>query len=152
MALLTVSSARCRRDEAAEVFQGEPGDVHPLFDGELAERFEEECFSGPGRSAEDEVLFAVQPFQGSQRLLRRRWDGGRVEFPGVERFAGGERRPGPAGGQGGPVPPGDLRGEQGPQHFYWFPPLRPGGGQHLWCGGAGMRHPQPPQQLLEVIG
>jgi hypothetical protein len=30
-------------DEGAELFQGEPGDVLPGFDGGLAEGFEQEC-------------------------------------------------------------------------------------------------------------
>ncbi len=47
IALATVSSARCRRNEAAEVFQVEPRDVQALFDGELPRRFEEERLPGP---------------------------------------------------------------------------------------------------------
>ena len=33
-------------DQPAEVFQGEPGDVQSLFDGELPEGLKQECLSG----------------------------------------------------------------------------------------------------------
>jgi hypothetical protein len=55
-------------DRHAERFEGEPGDVHPGFDGLLADGFEEERLAGPGRrAADDQVLPAADPFQCAQR-------------------------------------------------------------------------------------
>ena len=66
-------------DQAAEVFQGEPGDVQALFDGELPERFEEECLPGPGRPADDEVLSGSRGTLLCPGPLRT----GRARFPGI---------------------------------------------------------------------
>jgi hypothetical protein len=49
----------------AEVLRGEPGHVQPGFDGLLAKGFEQERLAGAGGAAADEVLPAVDPFQGA---------------------------------------------------------------------------------------
>ena len=52
----------------------------------------------------------------------------------------------------GAFPARGFLGEQGPQDLGGFPPLRPGGGDHLGCVTADVRQPQPPQQRLQVAG
>ena len=61
-------------DQPAEVFQGEPGRVHPLFDGELLERFQEERLARPDRYRRPGlgVVVFVQ-FMSLLRLMRRSW-------------------------------------------------------------------------------
>jgi hypothetical protein len=62
----------------AERFEGEPGDVHPAFDGLLADGFEEERLAGPGpgrRAADDQVLPAADPFG----VRSATWAGGGME-------------------------------------------------------------------------
>lgn len=50
-------------DQGSEVLEPEPRHAHPGFDGLLAEGFEEERFTGPGRPADDEVFPRGDPFQ-----------------------------------------------------------------------------------------
>ena len=152
IALLTVSSARCRRISPPRSSRVNQATCRPCSTASCPSASSRNVFPVPGRPADDEVLLAVQPFQGPQRLLRRRRDRRRFGFPGVERLPGRERRPGPAGRQGGPVPAGDLGGEQGAQDLDGFPALRAGGGQHLGGGGPGVRHPQPAEQGVHVLG
>ena len=66
-------------DQPAEVFQGEPGDVQSLFDGELPERLEQERLPGSGRSADDEVLSGSRGTLLCPGPLRT----GRARFPGI---------------------------------------------------------------------
>ena len=54
----------------------------------VAERFEEVGFAGAGRSADNEVLVAVDPLERGQRPLCRRRDRRHGLVPGVEGLAG----------------------------------------------------------------
>lgn len=73
-------------DQGAEIFEPEPCHTHTGFDGLLAEGFEEERFPGAGRSADDQVFPAGDPFQGAQGLLGRARDGRDGGVPGLEGF------------------------------------------------------------------
>ena len=152
IALVTVSSARWRRTRTPRSSRVNQATLQPGVDGVLAEGFEQERLAGPGRAADDQVLPAVDPFQGAQRRLGRGRDRGRGLVPGVEGLAGREPGRGPAGGQRGAVPAGDLLGEQGPEDLGGFPALRLGGGEHLGGGAADVRQPQPAQQRLQLGG
>ncbi len=94
MALVTVSSARWRAEQDAEVFEGEPGDLaarlRRLAGRGLRAGTSSRCPDGP---ADDQVLPPVHPFQGPQRLLGRGGDGGGLRVPGIEGLPGRERRP-----------------------------------------------------------
>jgi hypothetical protein len=60
-ALVTVSSAQCRRTNTPRSSRAEPGDLEPGLDSLLAEGFEQERLAGPGRSADHEVLPPADP-------------------------------------------------------------------------------------------
>ncbi len=51
-------------DEAAEVFEREPGDLQIMIDGLLPERFEEVALPGSAGAAQYDVLPPIDPFEG----------------------------------------------------------------------------------------
>ncbi len=50
-------------DQRAEGLEGEPLDVAAVPDRGVTESFQQMCFAGAGRSADDEVLVAVDPLE-----------------------------------------------------------------------------------------
>ncbi len=149
-ARVTVSSVRWARTRTPRCSEGEPGDPASGLDHGLAEGFEEERLPGPGGAADDQVLPAVDPFQGPQRLLGGGGDGGGGRVPGVEGFAGGEPGRFAAGGEHRPAPAGDLFDEQGFDHLDRVPALRFRGRDQFRRQRAGIRHLQLPHQLLHL--
>lgn len=151
MALLTLSSARCRPTRTPSCSRVNQATFRPLFDGLLTEGFEQERLPRPGRPADHQVLAAADPLQCPQCLLGRRRDGAGLRHPGIEGLPGRERRRGPAGRESGPGPTGGLLGEQRPENLSWFPPLGLRGRQDLRGVSADVREPQPPQQCLQIL-
>jgi hypothetical protein len=74
MALLTLSVGAVAAQQRCEALKRAPGDGFALVDRAVSERFGEMALAGPRRSADAEVLRASDPFQRSERLLRRRRD------------------------------------------------------------------------------
>ena len=151
MALVTESSARCRRTRAPSCSRVNQATFLPGFDGGLAEGLEHERLAGAGRPADDEVLVPADPFQGPQRGLGGGRDRGQVLVPGVERLPGREGGPGAAGGQRRAVPSGDFLGEQGAQDLGGVPPLGLGRGDDLGRDAAHVGQPHAAQQLLQPV-
>ena len=110
MALVTVSSARCRRSRTPRSSRVNQATLRPCSTACWPEGLEQERLAGPRRPAHDQVLPPADPLQGAQRLLGRGRDRGRLRAPGVEGLAGREPGGGAAGGQRGPFPPGGLVG------------------------------------------
>ena len=143
MALVTVSSARWARTRTPRCSRLNQATRASGLDDGLAEGFEEERLPGPGWPADDEVLAAVDPFQGPQRLLGGCRDRRRRRVPGGEGFAGGEPGGFAAGGEHGSVPAGDLFDEQRFDDLGGVPALRFRGGQKFRGRTADIGQPHP---------
>ena len=121
--------------------------LQPVLDGLLAEGLEQERLPGPGRAADDQVLPAVHPFQGAQRLLGRGRDRGQRRDPRRRRSCRWGTRPRPGGWPARSVPGRRPPRRAGPEDLDRFPALRLRGGDHLGGVPADVGQPQPPQQL-----
>jgi hypothetical protein len=144
--------ARLASDERAEGFEAEPADVAAVVDGGLAERFEEVGLAGARRSADDEVLVAVDPLEGPQRALRGCGDRRHGVVPRVERLAGREGGGFAARADRGALPAGEFLGEQCPHRLGRIPALRLGGGQQFGGVSAHVGQAQLAQQLDDLVG
>ena len=151
MALVTESSARCRRTRAPSCSRVNQATFLPAATAAWPRASSMNVLPGAGRAADDEVLVAADPFQGPQRGLGGGRDRGQPLVPGVERLPGREGGPGAAGGQRGAVAAGDLLGEQRPQDLGGVPPLGFGRGDDLGRDAAHVRQPHPAQQLLQAV-
>src|SRR5260370_1163154 len=112
-------------DEPPELIEGEPGDVEPLLDGQLAHSFQEMRFPGPTGATQNDVFLAANPLQRPQRPLGGQRDRRRRFIPDGQGLAGGKVGLLAAVLLAGLVPPRRFLREARPDTFGPVPPLRP---------------------------
>src|SRR5579859_4991923 len=132
-----------------QFLEAEPGHLQTGLNGGLAERLQEERFSGAAGSTYNQIFMAADPLQGAQCGLGGGWNGGESLVPGGEGLAGRESGFDAAGGQRRTLTSSDLLIQQQLEYFGRIPTLRTGGGQHLWRSSPHVRQPHATQQRIE---